>query len=68
MTAFLPILVIVVSVSVYQIGQKLLPAGINPWHAVVIPLGIWLFKEKLTLENIVGIVLCLGGLVLIAKH
>jgi drug/metabolite transporter (DMT)-like permease len=141
MSAFLPILLIVVSVSIYQIGQKLLPTGINPWHAVifyyllalvitgvvllidrpsqsllesakkinwvvfvvaasivgievgwiwafrsggslsltgmlvnplaavvVIPLGIWLFQEKLSLENVIGIVLCLAGLVLIAKR
>jgi uncharacterized membrane protein len=33
---------------------------------VLIPLGLLLFKEQLSLANAAGIVLCIGGLVLIA--
>lgn len=36
MTALVPIALIVGSVVLYQVTQKLLPAGINPWHALMI--------------------------------
>lgn len=34
---------------------------------ILIPVGILLFKEHLTLQNILGIILCLSGLFLISR-
>jgi uncharacterized membrane protein len=36
MTALVPIALIVGSVVLYQVSQKLLPAGMNPWHALMV--------------------------------
>jgi uncharacterized membrane protein len=139
--ALLPIALIVGSVVLYQVSQKLLPENINPWHAlmlyyllafvmtvaatlvdrpsqsflesvrqsnwavplvalsivgievgwilafraggslsltglivnvtvavVVIPLGLLFFKEKISLVNIAGMVLCVVGLILISRR
>ncbi|NJK45578.1 MAG: EamA family transporter [Pleurocapsa sp. SU_196_0] len=139
--ALLPIALIVGSVVLYQVSQKLLPENINPWHAlmlyyllafvmtvaatlvdrpsqnflesvrqsnwavplvalsivgievgwilafrtggslsltglivnvavavVVIPIGLLFFKEKISLVNIAGMVLCVVGLILISRR
>ena len=32
---------------------------------LLVVLGIWLFREKLTVANLAGILLCIAGLVLV---
>ncbi len=46
-SALVPVALIVGSVVLYQVSQKLLPAGMNPWHALMLYYGLALVMTLL---------------------
>jgi len=55
---------------VYRVGWNVSTASITTSVAVtlmLIPIGVIVFKEHLTVRNIVGLLFCMLGLILVAK-
>jgi uncharacterized membrane protein len=57
-------------VLAYRAGWKISVAAVATNTAVtilLIPIGILVFKDQLSTRNIVGLIFCLAGLILVAK-
>jgi|SRR5215468_11920512 len=55
---------------VYRVGWRISLAAVatNVTATVMlIPLGIIIFKEQLSLRNVIGVIFCLAGLILVAR-
>jgi drug/metabolite transporter (DMT)-like permease len=54
----------------YRVGWNISLASITCSVAValvLLPIGVFAFKEQLSLKNIIGLALCLAGLFLVTK-
>jgi uncharacterized membrane protein len=55
---------------VYRVGWKISLAAVTTnvvATVILIPIGILIFKEQLSLRNIVGVIFCLAGLILVVR-
>ncbi|HKE55389.1 MAG TPA: EamA family transporter [Pyrinomonadaceae bacterium] len=55
---------------VYRVGWRISLAAVATNVAatvVLIPIGILIFKEQLSLRNIIGVIFCLAGLILVVR-